>query len=144
MDAVQPQTEFSAPEPRVTIWKPLLAAALSLLLPGLGQALNRQPRKAAGISGAALGIVLLVGVTDLLHTFAGLVTYVSGEFIFRVVVAVDAFRSARRQRKTLGRPSRNWKWGGAGPPHLVERCGDRFFLRIKTRHRLHDKLPAVR
>jgi signal peptidase I len=84
--------------------KPILAAFLSLLITGLGQAYNRQWRR-------TLGFVVVTLLLDLLFlhfrfwaTFKGLVVGLSVLLLWRITTSVDAAVQARRRLKRQAVP----------------------------------------
>jgi len=86
----------------------LIALLLSVFLPGLGQAYNRQPRKAILLSGAIPILYFASGILELLHHFAGLILHVvlfSGLSLF---IVGDAVWVAGKPRDSL-RPGVNTK-----------------------------------
>lgn len=76
--------------------KPLVAVLLSLLYTGLGQAYNRQPLKAVLFAILPLSAVLASSWVGGLHTFARLVLVLAIVYSFELLVAIDAWRVARR------------------------------------------------
>src|SRR5712692_11488725 len=79
----------------------LIALLLSVFLPGLGQAYNRQPRKAILLSAASPVLLFASGILELLHHFAGLILHVvlfSGLSLF---IAGDAVWVAGKPRASL-------------------------------------------
>ncbi|MET4082028.1 signal peptidase I [Pedobacter sp. UYP30] len=76
-----------------------IAFFLSLILPGLGQVYNGQPKKAILFFGLLMLIPLLFGLTNNVTFFYGLVTLVLVEVFFRIFVIVDAVRNAKCQNQ---------------------------------------------
>jgi signal peptidase I len=96
--------------------RPILACLLSLLLPGLGQLYNGQPRRAAVFFAvdlcAALLLFPVLSGTTFAHLLRGMLLVVT-ILVWRVLCAADAYRLARRQGALVLRSyNRAWVYAG--------------------------------
>jgi signal peptidase I len=93
-----PPGETSKPEKASpSRWKgPVISALLSLLLPGLGQLKNREPWKGLVAAIISPAITILAFLSGMPLTFKGMVGFLVGTWLFRILVCVDAFRVARQ------------------------------------------------
>ncbi|PKM29190.1 MAG: signal peptidase I [Gammaproteobacteria bacterium HGW-Gammaproteobacteria-11] len=87
---------------------PLLAAALSLLAPGLGHVYAGNARKGLLLLGTPYGMALLVGFAGLFSTFYGLVGLLLFLIAFYMFAIVSAVRLALRQHEYQLRPYNRW------------------------------------
>ena len=74
----------------------ILAALLSLVLPGLGQLYNAQPKKAGVVYLLVLAAFPVVSLTPMAFYFYGLAMLVLIGVVILVFIVVDAAKSARR------------------------------------------------
>ena len=88
--------------------KPWLAALLSLLEPGLGQVYNGQLKKGVAIWLAMYSVSLLIPIFKLQHTFYGLVISLVLGLVVIVVIAIDAFVSAKKWQDYILKPVNKW------------------------------------
>ena len=106
------ENELGALEPgRLARFKrPLIALALTLIVPGLGQLYNRQLAK--GILFAAAAPILLFAGTSLglLHRFSTFVVCLLLAITLNLCILIDALRGAWKQRPDRAAGSR--RWGG--------------------------------
>jgi signal peptidase I len=99
----------SGPSEKPPSWwrKPIIPLLLSLLFPGLGQWLNREPRKGLIFALSLPVLVSAIGLTRIFVVFWGLVCAYLAFVIWRIWICIDAFRVGRRmaQSKNLDRIS---------------------------------------
>lgn len=101
-----------------------IAFLLSLLLPGLGQVYNGQPKKAVIFYGLILLFPLLFGLTRWITSFYGLFSLITIEIIWRIYVIVDGIKHAQRQKEYILKPYNTWYY------HLFIAIGMFFILMI--------------
>ena len=93
-----PSSKLSLVDPPPSHWKrPLIALFLSLVAAGLGQLYNRQPWKAFAIGLLPFAISWWAGRAGGYHHFASFLILITLQIAFIIVIALDAFRTARRQ-----------------------------------------------
>lgn len=81
-------------------WRRALGAGvLSLVLPGMGQLVNRQPRKAVVLAVASEGLRLLWAHTELMFAFPTMVGMMAAAVVFQLGVAADAVYGAVKGKK---------------------------------------------
>lgn len=86
-------------------WKRALGVGvLSLLLPGMGQLLNRQPRKALVLGAVAEALRLLWAHTHLMFAFGTMVGMMVGAVVFQLGAAADAVYGAAKGREEVPVP----------------------------------------
>lgn len=85
-----------------------VAFLLSLILPGLGQVYNGQPKKAAVFLGLLLLIPFLFGLTRGATFFYGMLALVFIEVTLRIYILIDAVRQARKQKLYIQKPYNTW------------------------------------
>jgi signal peptidase I len=92
-------TEPPSNEKRLAVWeKPIAVVLLSLVFPGLGQVVNREPRKGLVFAASGPILSLLSARAGLYLTFRGLVGSLAVQAAWHLWICVDAFRGARRRR----------------------------------------------
>ena len=95
-------TELPTSQKRIRFWeKPIAVSLFSLMFPGLGQVVNREPWKGFGLAVSVPLFLVLVAWAGAYRAFWGLVASVVFGLAWRIWICVDAFRVARR-RKTSG------------------------------------------
>ncbi len=78
-------------------WKgPVVSVLLSLLFPGLGQLKNREPWKGLVVAIIELALTILTFSSGTHLWFKGMVGFLAGAWVWRILICVDAFRVARR------------------------------------------------
>ena len=87
---------------------PLLAAALSVLAPGLGHVYAGSATKGLLLLGTPYGLALLVGFAGLFSTFYGIVGLLLFVIAFYIFAIVSAVRLALRQREYQLRSFNRW------------------------------------
>jgi signal peptidase I len=92
---------------------PIVAGVLSLLVPGLGQAYNRQMGKGIILYFARLVPFFLATITGLIFTFYGFLTALIVTVALPLFIAGDAFLTARRIKRTRRSPYDKWYVYGA-------------------------------
>jgi signal peptidase I len=98
-DASQP-SDPSPSEKRLSLWeKPTAVALLSLVFPGLGQVINREPGKGVGFAASGPLLAFLGARSGLFQTFRGFAGVVAVQVIWHVWICVDAFRVARQRNR---------------------------------------------
>lgn len=85
-----------------------IAFALSLLLPGLGQVYNGQPKKAIFFWGLRLFFPFLFGLTLGLTFFYELLVLLVIIMALRIYIIVDGVKNAKRQREYVLKPYNTW------------------------------------
>jgi signal peptidase I len=85
-----------------------IAFLLSLLLPGLGQVYNGQPKKAIIFFGLLLFFPLLFGITRATTFFYGLLLVFIIEIALRIYIIIDAVKNAKRQKEYILKPYNTW------------------------------------
>jgi len=88
--------------------RPLVAVLLSLLYTGLGQAYNKQPGKAVLIAVIPPTVALGASWVGGLNTFARLAGVLTALIAFELLVAVDAWRIARREEQRSANRGSIW------------------------------------
>lgn len=87
---------------------PVVALALSLLTPGLGQIYNGQFKKAAVVYTSLLILPLITGFFKVATEFYGLLSLVILEMILRIIIISDAIYHARKQKEYTLKPYNTW------------------------------------
>jgi signal peptidase I len=87
---------------------PIGAALLSLLLPGLGQLYNGQPRKAYQVWAGGIAILMVATLVKLPTTFWGMVLLWIAGLALYVVAAVDAVRTAKASPEYVLKRFNRW------------------------------------
>lgn len=85
-----------------------IAFLLSLLLPGLGQVYNGQPKKAIIFFVLFLLSPLIAGLTRGTTFFYGLLSLFVIELAFRIYIIVDGVKNAKRQKEYVSKPYNTW------------------------------------
>lgn len=85
-----------------------IAFLLSLLLPGLGQVYNGQPKKAIIFFGLLLFFPLVFGLTRGSTFFYGLFSLLIIEIALRIYIIIDGVKNAKRQREYFLKPYNTW------------------------------------
>jgi len=98
------QPKQKTPKPR----NGFVAFLFSLILPGLGQVYNGQPKKGAIFFCLLLLIPFLFGMTRGTTFFYGMVALFVLEIILRIYILIDGVRHARRQRVYIQKPYNTW------------------------------------
>jgi signal peptidase I len=109
LDLNRPSNPVAALPPEQTkspsrVGRSLLAGFLSLLVSGLGQLFNRQPRKAATFAVISALYPVLLFKTHLLTSYPGLVTVLAIGFAWRIFVIADAAYVAASTKRTESTP----------------------------------------
>jgi len=90
-----------SPAPAKSRWKgPVIAALLSLLVPGLGQLRNREPWKGFLAAVAFPSLTILAGYNRIFLSFKGMVGFIASRVFLLALVCIDAFRGARQGRES--------------------------------------------
>lgn len=98
-------------QPTIIATKPrngFIAFLLSLLLPGLGQVYNGQPKKAAAFFGLLFLFLLIFGLTHGTTLFYGLLTLFIIEVTLRIYIIIDGVKNAIRQKDYVLKPYNTW------------------------------------
>jgi signal peptidase I len=85
-----------------------IAFLLSLILPGLGQVYNGQPKKAIIFFGLLLFIPLVFGLTRGTTFFYGLFSLFIIEVALRIYIIIDGVKHAKRQKEFILKPYNTW------------------------------------
>lgn len=85
-----------------------IAFFLSLIIPGLGQIYNGQPKKAAIFFCLLLIIPFLAGMAHVAATFYGLAALFLTEITLRVYIIIDAVKKAKQQQDYSLKPYNTW------------------------------------
>lgn len=85
-----------------------IAFLFSLLLPGLGQVYNGQPKKAAIFFGLLLLFPLLFGLTRGTTFFYGLLALFGIEIALRIYIIIDGVKNAKQQKEYVLKPYNTW------------------------------------
>jgi TM2 domain-containing membrane protein YozV len=93
-----PVSSHSEQQSRTHWGKAFLAGFLSLLIPGMGQLYNRQPRKAIGIALTMLLLSLIMARTRILLSFWSLVLILGISIVWRLFVLAEAAYTAALER----------------------------------------------
>jgi signal peptidase I len=102
-----PATTEPPSKKRVSFWaRPITVFLLSLLIPGLGQVVNREPWKGLGFAVSVPLLLLLVAWAGAYRMLWGLVASVGSGIALQIWIAVEAFRVARRSKASGLYPSR--------------------------------------
>lgn len=109
---------------------PYVAFVLSLLLPGLGQVYNGQIKKAIIFLGLELVMHFLFGITRGATSFYGLSSLLVVSIAFRIFIAIDAAKNAKRQADYILKPYNTWYY------HLLIAIGVIVVLNIYSTSRL--------
>jgi signal peptidase I len=88
--------------------RPILAFFLSLLVPGLGQLYNGQPRKAVIYFLSPLFIITAYAFTGLCHFFLGMLIYISLFLIVYLSISIDAAVNAKKLKNYVLRRFNKW------------------------------------
>lgn len=103
---VSQATEPSPSDKRPSVWeKPIAVTLLSLIFPGLGQVINREPRKGLVFAASGPLIAFFGGRSGLFLTFRGFACLIILGIGWHLWIAVDAFRVARRRISVSDFPS---------------------------------------
>src|ERR1700722_2953395 len=94
-----PETENLDPSPRSPWKKATLASILSLVFPGTGQLLNRQPRKGFVLASITYLFTVLTLKTRLLFIFSTMVATILAGIIWKLFVAAEAGYAAAAAKK---------------------------------------------
>ena len=90
-----------SPAPSKSRWKgPVIAALLSLLVPGLGQWRNREPWKGFVAAVAFPSLTILAGYSRIFLSFRGMVGFIALRVFLLALICIDAFRGGRRDRES--------------------------------------------
>ena len=95
----QPEGDTATPRVNPNWGKPFLAAVLSLLFTGLGQAYNRNWKRTLMVVVVSLFLDILFLRMGVWATFRGLILLFASLFLWRIWTAVDAATEARRQQR---------------------------------------------
>ena len=114
---MEPILDIDQPTYIIKPRKGFIAFLLSLVLPGLGQIYNGQPKKAIIFFGLLLFIPLLFGLSRGTTFFYGLLTFAAVMLTLRIYILVDAVRNARRQKKYILKAYNTWYY------HLIIAAG---------------------
>jgi signal peptidase I len=95
----RPVAETAAARANPQWGKPLLAAILSLLITGLGQAYNRNWKRTLLVVVVSLVFDILFLRMGVWATFRGLILLLASLFLWRIWTAVDAATEARRRQR---------------------------------------------
>lgn len=90
---------------------------LSLLLPGLGQVYNGQPKKALIFFALLLFFPLLFGLTRGTTFFYGLLSLLIIQIALRIYIIIDGVKNAKRQKDYILKPYNTWYY------HLIIAIG---------------------
>ena len=85
-----------------------IAFLLSLLLPGLGQVYNGQPKKAIMFFSLFLLVPVLFGITRGTTFFYGLLSLFFIEIALRIYIIIDGVKNARQQKEYILKPYNTW------------------------------------
>ena len=85
-----------------------IAFLLSLLLPGLGQVYNGQPKKAIVFFGLLLFFPFVFGLTRGTTTMYGLFSLFFIEIALRIYIIIDGVKNAKRQKEYILKPYNTW------------------------------------
>lgn len=85
-----------------------IAFLLSLLLPGLGQVYNGQPKKAIIFFGLLLFLPLIFGLTRGTTFFYGLFSFFIIEIALIIYIIIDGVKNAKRQKEYILKPYNTW------------------------------------
>lgn len=96
------------PSSRLSPRNGVIAFVLSLLLPGLGQIYNGQPKKATILFCLTLFFPLLFGPTRFITFFFGMLVLFLLELALRVYSVIDAVQNANRQKEYILKPYNTW------------------------------------
>ena len=88
--------------------KAFIAFLLSLVLPGLGQVYNGQPKKAAVFFGLLIFFPLLFDLTSAAAFFYGLATLLFIEIVLRIYIIIDGVKNAKRQKEYILKSYNTW------------------------------------
>ncbi|SRR6266404_567635 len=94
-----PETQNLDPSPRSPWKKATLAGLLSLVFPGTGQLLNRQPRKGFVLASITYLFTVLTLKTRLLFIFSTMVATILAGIIWKLFVAAEAAYTAAAAKK---------------------------------------------
>jgi len=94
-----PETQSSGPSPRSRWKKSTLAFLLSLIFPGTGQLLNRQPRKGFVFASITYLFTVLTLKTRLLFIFSTMIATILAGIIWKLFVAAEAGYTAAAAKK---------------------------------------------
>ena len=89
---------------------PLIAAILSLLVPGLGHIYAGNPGKGWLIIGFVAGLLLIAGLFGFLSTFYGFVSFFSILLVIYIYALVSAVRLAFKNRDYTLKSYNRWYW----------------------------------
>jgi signal peptidase I len=98
-------------QPTTIMTKPrsgFIAFLLSLLLPGLGQVYNGQPKKAVIFFSLLLLFPLLFGLTRGTTFFYGLLSLFVIEIALRIYIIIDGVKNAKQQKEYVLKPYNTW------------------------------------
>lgn len=90
--------------------RPILAAVLSLLMPGLGHVYAGDIRKGFSLIGIEYGAILLSGIFGILSTFHGIAGLILLAVGFYVFVIASSVRLARNNKEYQLRSYNRWYW----------------------------------
>lgn len=90
--------------------RPLLAAILSFITPGVGHVYAGNAKKGLSLIGIEYGVVLLCGIAGLLSTFYGIVALVVFVVGFYIFVIVSSIRLALNSREYHLKSYNRWYW----------------------------------
>jgi signal peptidase I len=92
-----PNFSEKARKPASSRWKnPVVACLLSLVFPGLGQLKNREPWKGLVVAITLPALTILAFSSRIPLSFRGMVGFLAGAWVWRILICVDAFRVAHR------------------------------------------------
>lgn len=110
---LEPQQPLSQPAPKQKsklrrFLKALSAVVLSIILPGLGQALNRQWTRAVLFCASIPLLLCASGALGLMTSFSGLVAQLVVNISWLIFILIDAFRGGWRERNSVVPPGKPW------------------------------------
>lgn len=82
----------------------VIAFLLSLILPGLGQVYNDQPKKAIIFFGLLLLFPFLFGITRGITFFYGVLSFFLIEFALGIYIVADGVKYAKQQKNYILKP----------------------------------------
>ncbi len=103
MTELNPELKNNATGPATSksLWKgPVIAALLSLLVPGLGQWRNRELWKGFLAAVVFPSSAILAGYSGIFLSFKGLVGFIALRVFLLALICIDAFRGARQGRES--------------------------------------------
>lgn len=98
------------PQGQVRRRRPLLAALLSLPMPGLGHLYAGDPVHALSMALGAPAVLAILGLSGVLSTFYGLAALLAGALGLVLYAPISAYLRARARRDYRLRPFNRWYW----------------------------------